>query len=144
MENGFWEGRKPRTVTLKEILRNKRNLPFLISVSPHDKLIRAVSLIQELNISQLPVIDGDDIVGSLNDSSLMQLLHDGIEFDRQDIGLVMESRCRHLMSGLTFLRHPVCCLPGDRHCGKTGRGTGCPHYQSGPGDLLDNRERGGL
>ena len=88
-ENGFWEGRKSRTVTVKEILRNKRNLPLLISVSLHDKLIQAVSLIQELNISQLPVIDGDDIVGSLNDSSLMQLLHDGIEFDRQDIGLVM-------------------------------------------------------
>ena len=88
-ENGFWEGRKSRTVTVKEILRSKRNLPLLISVSPHDKLIQAVFLIQELNISQLPVIDGNDIVGSLNDSSLMQLLHDGIEFDRQDIGLVM-------------------------------------------------------
>jgi cystathionine beta-synthase len=88
-ENGFWEGKRSRTVTIKEILLNKKNLPPLISVSPQDKLIRAVSLIQEFNISQLPVIDGENIVGSLNEASLMQLLHDGIEFDRQDIATVM-------------------------------------------------------
>ncbi len=88
-ENGFWEGKRSRTVTIKEILLNKKNLPPLISVSPQDKLIRAVSLIQEFNISQLPVIDGENIVGSLNEASLMQLLHDGIEFERQDIATVM-------------------------------------------------------
>ncbi|MDP2928155.1 MAG: cystathionine beta-synthase [Candidatus Omnitrophota bacterium] len=88
-ENGFWEGKRSRTVTIKEILLNKKNLPPLISVSSQDKLIRAVSLIQEFNISQLPVIDGENIVGSLNEASLMQLLHDGIEFERQDIATVM-------------------------------------------------------
>ncbi len=88
-ENGFWEGRKSRTVTIKDILINKKSLPPLLSVSPQDKLIQAVSLIQEFNISQLPVIDGKNIVGSLNEASLMQLLHDGIEFDRQDIATVM-------------------------------------------------------
>jgi len=35
------------------------------------------------------VIDGEDIVGSLNEASLMQLLHDGIEFERQEIRTVM-------------------------------------------------------
>ncbi len=88
-ENGFWEGKRSRAVTIKEILLNKKNLPTLISVSPQDKLIRAVSLIQEFNISQLPVISGQEIVGSLNEASLMQLLHDGIEFERQDIATVM-------------------------------------------------------
>ena len=44
---------------------------------------------QEFNISQFPVIDHNDIVGSLNEASLMQLLHEGIEFDRQDIATVM-------------------------------------------------------
>jgi len=88
-ENGFWEGRRSRTVTIKKILLNKKNLPPLISVSPQDKLIQAVSLIQKFNISQLPVIDGKNIAGSLNEASLMQLLHDGIEFDRQDIATVM-------------------------------------------------------
>jgi cystathionine beta-synthase len=88
-ENGFWEGRRYRTITIKEILTGKKNLPPLISVSPQDKLIHAVSLIQEFNISQLPVIENKNIVGSLNEASLMQLLHDGIEFERQDISTVM-------------------------------------------------------
>jgi cystathionine beta-synthase len=88
-ENGFWEGRLSRLTTIKDILGLKRNLPSLISVSPRDKLIRAVSLIKEFNISQLPVLEGSEIVGSLNEASLMQLSHDGIEFDQQDISRVM-------------------------------------------------------
>ncbi|MDD2689750.1 MAG: cystathionine beta-synthase [Candidatus Omnitrophica bacterium] len=89
-ENGFWEGKTAQIVDIKEILRQKKNiLPSLLSVSPSEKLIRAVSLIQEFNISQLPVIDRNNIVGSLNEASLMQLLHDGIEFERQDVATVM-------------------------------------------------------
>lgn len=89
-ENGFWEGKTAQAVNIREILKQKKNtLPSLLAVSPHDKLIRAVSLIQEFNISQLPVIDHNNIVGSLNEASLMQLLHDGIEFERQDIATVM-------------------------------------------------------
>jgi len=88
-ENGFWEGRRSRAITIKEILAGKSNLPSLISVSPQDKLMRAVSLIQEFNISQLPVIENKNVVGSLNEASLMQLLHDGIEFERQGILTVM-------------------------------------------------------
>jgi cystathionine beta-synthase len=89
-ENGFWEGAKVQAVNIREILTQKKNtLPSLLAVSPHDKLIRAVSLMQEFNISQFPVIDHNDIVGSLNEASLMQLLHEGIEFDRQDIATVM-------------------------------------------------------
>lgn len=89
-ESGFWEGRKAQIVTIKEILRQKKNtLPPLLSVSMRDKLIRAVLLIQEFNISQLPVVDQNNIVGSLNEASLMQLLHDGIEFERQDVATVM-------------------------------------------------------
>ncbi|HSA30730.1 MAG TPA: cystathionine beta-synthase [Candidatus Omnitrophota bacterium] len=88
-ENGFWEGRQAKAVYIKDILSSKRNLPELISVSPREKLVRAIHLIQENNISQLPVIDDQEIVGSLNEASLMQLLHDGIKFDQQDIATVM-------------------------------------------------------
>jgi len=89
-ENGFWEGKTAQIVNIKEILRQKKNtLPPLLSVSAADKLIKAVSLIQEFNISQLPVIEHNNIVGSLNEASLMQLLHDGIEFERQDVATVM-------------------------------------------------------
>jgi len=88
-ENGLWEGKRSRPVNIGEITRRKNDLPTLISVSSGDKLARAISLIQEFNISQLPVIDNREVVGSLNEASLMQLLHDGIDFERQDIGTVM-------------------------------------------------------
>jgi cystathionine beta-synthase len=88
-QNGFWEGKRSRTVTIREILLQKRRLPPLIAVSPREKVINAISLIQDRNISQLPVIDGIANVGSLNEASLMQLLHDGIDFRRQDIGTIM-------------------------------------------------------
>lgn len=88
-ENGFWEGPRSRPVNIGEIIRAKNNLPQLIYVSSKDKLIKAISFIQEYNISQLPVIDNKEVVGSLNESSLMQLLHDSIEFERQDIATVM-------------------------------------------------------
>jgi len=89
-ENGFREGKPAQAVSVGEILNQKKNtFPSLISVTSHDKLARAIALIREFNISQLPVIDQNSIVGSLNEASLMQLLHDGIEFERQDILTVM-------------------------------------------------------
>jgi cystathionine beta-synthase len=89
-ENGFWEGEITQAVNVGEILKQKKNtLPSLLSLTSRDKLVRAVSLMQEFNISQLPVIDQDNNVGSLNEASLMQLLHDGLDFEKQDIATVM-------------------------------------------------------
>lgn len=88
-ENNFWEGRIEKPVTVKEILFRKGKLPPLIYVSSKNKVIKAITLLQKYNISQLPVIDGKDVVGSLNESSLMQLLHNGINFEQQDICTVM-------------------------------------------------------
>ncbi len=88
-QNGFWEGKKSKTVYIKDILACKKNLPPLISISSKDKLIKAISLIEEFNISQIPVIDDKDVIGSLNEVSLMQLLHDNIKIEHQEISAVM-------------------------------------------------------
>ncbi|MDD2717802.1 MAG: cystathionine beta-synthase [Candidatus Wallbacteria bacterium] len=88
-ENGLWEGKKSQPVNISEILAGKKKLPPLISVSSHDKLLHAVSLMQEYNISQLPVIDGKEIVGSLNEASMMQILHEGIDVENQTIAKIM-------------------------------------------------------
>ncbi len=88
-ENGFWEGRENRPVKLKDIFASKRNLPSLISVSSQDKLASAVKLMHRFNISQLPVIDGGKLAGSLNDASVMKNLSDGIDFSKQQIRAVM-------------------------------------------------------
>jgi len=88
-ENGFWEGKENRSVRLKEIFASKRNLPALISVGPHDKLSAAVKLLHRFNISQLPVVEGRKVIGSLNEASVMKNLSDGIDFSKQEISAVM-------------------------------------------------------
>jgi cystathionine beta-synthase len=88
-DNGFWEGKETRVIKIKEVLGNKKDLPPLISVTPQEKLIRAIALVQEFSISQLPVIENGKIIGSLNEASLMKFLLDGIEPEHQDIAGVM-------------------------------------------------------
>jgi len=79
-ENSFWEGRSVQPIKVGEILAEKTDFPSLVSVSPCDTLSQAIDLLQQLNISQLPVIDNYQVVGSLNEALLMKLLHEGINF----------------------------------------------------------------
>lgn len=88
-ENGFWDGGKTEKVTIREVLSEKKGLPPIIYVTPKDTLITAIRIMQDYNISQLPVIEGKEVVGSLNEASLMQLLHDGVKFEEQKISVVM-------------------------------------------------------
>ena len=88
-ENGFFGEEREKSVKIGEILSSKKNTPPIVSVSPADKLAAAARLMQEYNISQIPVIEGDDILGSLNEASLMQLLYSGVDFERQEAGTVM-------------------------------------------------------
>ncbi len=88
-ENGFWEGKTVKSIKIGEILTQKKDFPSLISVSPRDKLMQAIKLLRKHNISQVPVIDNNDVVGSLNEASLMKLLHEGINFANQEVSAVM-------------------------------------------------------
>ena len=88
-ENGFWEENEVRAIKIIEILKQKKDLPSIISVSTVDKLSDALNLIHKYNISQLPVIDGNKVVGSLNEISLMKFFHDGIDFNLQQVFEVM-------------------------------------------------------
>ena len=89
-ENGFWEDRARQAMVVGEILSGKTQWPSLIAVGPHDKLGRAIALMEAHQISQLPVVDGQDrVVGSINESAIMKVLHDGLDVVNQEIGAVM-------------------------------------------------------
>ncbi|HNX34223.1 MAG TPA: cystathionine beta-synthase [Kiritimatiellia bacterium] len=88
-ENGYWEDARSPDVPIGSLLAKKGVLPSLISVSPHDKLSHAIALIAAHQISQIPVIENHAVVGSLNESSVMKTLHDGIQPDVQEIRAVM-------------------------------------------------------
>ena len=88
-ENGFWQDRVTRSVKIAQVLGQKKVLPPLISVQPQDKLKAAIQLFQQHNISQLPVIENNRVIGSLNEASIMKTLHDGVDLNNQEIRAVM-------------------------------------------------------
>jgi cystathionine beta-synthase len=88
-ENGFWEQAAPTRSVVRQVLGAGKSLPPLISVSPTDTLQDAIELFHRYGISQLPVIDGSRSVGSLQESTLLKLVGDGINPASQRVGAVM-------------------------------------------------------
>ncbi len=65
-------------VTVGEILRAKGNhVPAMISVGYDEPAARALALIREFNISQLPVLKDSVVVGAVTEGALLQKLLDG-------------------------------------------------------------------
>ena len=88
-ENNFWEDTHTPDVPVGSLLAQKDHLPSLISVDPRDKLSDAISLIAAHQISQIPVVENGTVIGSLNESSVMKALHDGLQPEVQEIRGVM-------------------------------------------------------
>ncbi len=65
-------------VTVAEILRAKGNhVPAIVTVSYDEPASRALALIREFNISQLPVLKDGKVVGAVTEGALMQKVLDG-------------------------------------------------------------------
>jgi cystathionine beta-synthase len=79
-ENGFL---KPERVTLRYVLTEKSGgIPPLVSVSRDATLRQALELIKQFGISQLPVMDGNECVGTVTESNLLStVLNDSTKFD---------------------------------------------------------------
>jgi cystathionine beta-synthase len=98
-ENGFIE--RPGTeARISELIAGKRrlepSLPDIVAVPLNEQVGRAIDILQEYGISQLPVAKSeqpehvDDIVGSIHERSLLdRVLRDGGAIDRQ-VGDVMD------------------------------------------------------
>jgi len=77
--NGFLAEGK-RKATVGDVLRSKEPLPPLITVGVDDAVKDALDLLRRYEISQLPVMRGTEIAGSINDVAVMQAV-----FDRADL-----------------------------------------------------------
>lgn len=76
--------------TAGDLVRGHQHLP-LISAQKGDVIGQVIQKMQHYNISQIPVMEGDQIVGSLDDSKLfMALVNDG-SLSEQFVEKVMES-----------------------------------------------------
>ncbi|HVO39539.1 MAG TPA: cystathionine beta-synthase [Spirochaetia bacterium] len=88
-ENGYWEGNVREKATVRNVLGKKKELPPIVSVSPEDTLQSAIDLFHRFNISQIPVIEGNRSVGSLQEATLLTLVFDGVTPENQHVGPLM-------------------------------------------------------
>jgi cystathionine beta-synthase len=86
--NGFLEDER-RKDTVGDVLRTKRPLPPMITVTEDQTVKVALDLLRTYEISQLPVIRGGEVVGSVNDVAVMQQVFDHADIMHKPVGEVM-------------------------------------------------------
>ncbi|HTU83614.1 MAG TPA: cystathionine beta-synthase [Candidatus Acidoferrales bacterium] len=86
--NGFLADAK-RRATVGDVLRAKTPLPSLITVSHEDTVKTALDLLRQYEISQIPVMRGHEVVGSINDVGVMQSVFDHADIIHQPVSDVM-------------------------------------------------------
>jgi len=87
-ENGFL-GYVPQRATAADVLQIKQGMPALISVEVGEKAIEAARIMELFGISQLPVIESGRSVGSVNEVTLVKLLHSGVDLTQKTVFEVM-------------------------------------------------------
>ena len=86
--NGFL-GEGGHRATVGQVLRAKGGVPTMITVAPTDAVKRAVELMREFQISQIPVVDDGELVGSVNEVAVMQLIYDRSDIVHAEVREVM-------------------------------------------------------
>lgn len=84
MERGFLDVK-----TFKDIV-NARAYQELITISPNQTVAEAIDLMKKHDISNLPVMNGKGIVGSLSESGLFNKVMENAEIKKQTVESVME------------------------------------------------------
>jgi len=70
--NGFLE--EAQTLTLDDVLAARRNPDPVVAVAPDATLAEAIAAMMEHGISQMPVLDGALVVGSLSERGVLNSL----------------------------------------------------------------------
>ena len=84
-EQGLSDNGQIRNVNVGDVLQLKKGFPALICVKPEETLAGALQLMGEYNISQLPVVMDRRVVGHIDETTLMKLSHDGIDFSESSV-----------------------------------------------------------
>ncbi len=86
-ENGFYE--QPAQPILADVLAFRRQaapeVPLVVGVAPDEPVTSAIEHFHRYGISQLPVLAGGKIVGSLTENSLLQRFATGERLDGQRV-----------------------------------------------------------
>ena len=96
IEHGFLERSAPAP-TVRELLKAKPGeTPSFVTISAHQKVAEAIAVMEQWSISQLPVVrDGDvdtlaDVIGSLQDPALLDLVFKNADALHEDVAIAMQ------------------------------------------------------
>jgi cystathionine beta-synthase len=87
-QNGFLT-EAPESFTAGDVLNGKNGLSGLIAIESERPALAALELMNDHAISQLPVLQAGRVVGSLNEVTLVKLLHDGADLRQKKVTEVM-------------------------------------------------------
>ncbi|MEB3222879.1 MAG: pyridoxal-phosphate dependent enzyme [Candidatus Sericytochromatia bacterium] len=86
-DNHFIEGLQSGKLT--DLLRQKSLLQPIIQVGPSEPVQRAANLLRQFNISQLPVMVGEELVGSIGEGDVLRLALENVDLTRTLVRDVM-------------------------------------------------------
>jgi cystathionine beta-synthase len=86
--NGFLSEGK-RRATVGDVLRAKTPLPPIITVTENDTVKTALDLLRQYEISQIPVMHGHEVIGSINDVGVMQAVFENADIVHESVKEVM-------------------------------------------------------
>ena len=82
----------PEKITIRYVLEGKQGVPKLVAADPVTTVRKALDLIKEHNVSQLPVIDKGQSVGSVEESDLMSAVLGNPALFDAPVSSVMKAR----------------------------------------------------
>ncbi len=75
-ENGFPVSGGTRVTAQEVLLRRTGQFPAMLHMCPDALLANAIGLMQHHGISSLPILENNQVVGSLDETTLIKFLHD--------------------------------------------------------------------
>ncbi|MDQ3021374.1 MAG: cysteine synthase [Bacteroidota bacterium] len=85
---------KANNLIVGQVFQTKRStgVPELVSVKSSDKVYEALEMMDKYNLSTIPVIDGDECVGSVRESSIIDRVITDRNVSGKDVKQVMEKK----------------------------------------------------
>ncbi len=87
-DRGFLEERE--FATAKDIIQHRNRSRELISIEGNKEVLEAINLLHEKGFSQIPVMEGDEFVGSIKESNLLKRLIEDPETKFKKIKDIMD------------------------------------------------------
>lgn len=86
MERGFLEVK-----TFKDIVASRGQKQKLIVVNPDQPIADAVGLMKKYEIEHIPVMNGNELIGSISENGIFQKMFSDNNFSKEPIGNVLEN-----------------------------------------------------